>query len=262
MNKIIFHFHGELAFFLPAHRRDGLIEHHFEKRTSIKDMVESLGPPHTEIDLLLVDGVSVNLDYILETDASIDVYTDFNAVDLPDKICLRPPLNGQPRFVLDTHLGRLANYLRMLGFDTLYRNDYPDEELAQVSADEQRILLTRDIGLLKRSQVVYGYYVRSLQPKQQIVEVMQHYDLPDKVRPFQRCLKCNGVLQTVERDRVLDQLPASSALCFEEYWQCQDCGQLYWQGSHYEQMQALIRQVLDKVAETGDSASGDSTPKG
>ena len=253
MHKATFRFHDNINFFLPQKQRDAIIEHSFDWRASIKDMVESLGPPHSEIGLLVVDGLSVDFSYIVEPGVHIDVHSRFDAVDLANKIALRPPLTGCPRFVLDTHLGRLANYLRMMGFDTLYRNDYPDEELAQISSDEQRILLTRDVGLLKRSLVVYGYYVRATNPRQQIVEVMTRYALVDKAQPFHRCIKCNDVLHPVAKEDIIDQLPKTSAEYFEEYSQCQGCGKLYWKGSHYERMQGIIEQVIASVDGAKDS---------
>jgi len=134
-----------------------------------------------------------------------------------------------------------------LGFDTLYRNDYPDEELADISADAQRVLLTRDTGLLKRGKVVHGYYVRSTRPKQQIVEVVGRYALLDHISPFRRCIACNGVLNPVDKAQVIDRVPQKSAQLFDEFRQCQSCDKLYWKGSHYQQMQALIEQVIRSV---------------
>lgn len=246
-HKATFRFHGPITFFLPPKQRDTIIEHTFDWRASIKDMVESLGPPHSEIGLLVVDGQSVDFSYIIESDVHVDVYSRLDSVDLPNKIALRPPFPGQPRFVLDTHLGRLANSLRMMGFDTLYRNDYPDDELAQVSSEEQRILLTRDVGLLKRSLVVYGHYVRATDPREQIVEVMKRYALVDKAKPFHRCITCNDLLHPVNKADIIDQLPETSAGYFDEYSQCQGCGKIYWKGSHYDRMQEIIDQVIASV---------------
>src|SRR5690606_8403323 len=144
MAKATFRVHGELNYFLPRRHKNQLIVHEFDWKASIKDMVESIAPPHPEIALLLVNGVSVDWDYIVQDGDAIEVYPDFEAIDLPNKICLLPSFPYKPRFVLDTHLGKLANYLRMMGFDTLYRNDYGDDELAEVSHHEERILLTRD----------------------------------------------------------------------------------------------------------------------
>jgi uncharacterized protein len=253
MNDITVHFHGAINFFLPKDQRDTIIQHQIKEAASVKDIAESLGPPHTEMQLIVVDGKSVDLDYLIEIDCHIDVYTRLDAIELPQKIAIRPPYNAKPRFVLDTHLGKLANQLRMMGFDTLYRNDYPDDELADVSSQETRILLTRDIGLLKRKIVTYGYYVRSTDPKVQIIEVMTQYNMADRVTPFKHCISCNGTLNPVEKAAIIDQLPEQSARYFDEYHQCTACNKIYWKGSHYERMQDIIKNVMDSLADTKNS---------
>ncbi|MDX1992508.1 MAG: Mut7-C RNAse domain-containing protein [bacterium] len=239
-----FHIHGELNDFLPYARRNLRFCHPFEFRASIKDMVESLGVPHAEIELLVVGGVSVDFSYLVRHEDEIQVYPDFEAVDLPQKRRLRPELDGRPRFVLDTHLGRLASYLRMMGFDTLYRNDYPDDELAQISNAENRVLLTRDIGLLKRSLVTHGRFVRETNPRLQLIELMQYYDLPASVVPFRRCLKCNGLLRPISKEAILDRLSSDTASHYDEFHQCTSCDQIYWKGPHYEQMRAFMAEVM------------------
>ena len=144
------------------------------------------------------------------------------------------------RFVLDNHLGRLAGYLRMLGFDALYRNDYQDDELAEVSEHQDRLLLTRDRRLLMRNQVKRGYWVRSKIPRQQVSEVVGRFVLAGQVVPFRRCIRCNGLLQAVSKEEVLDRLQPLTRQYFNEFRICPDCGQIYWKGSHYERMQHLI----------------------
>src|SRR3990172_5296101 len=153
MDTVTFHFHGSLNFFLPGRQKGQPIAHRFDCRASVKDMAESLGVPHPEMALIVASGISATFDYIVQPGDDIHIYPDFDAVEVTPKAALRPPFPGRPRFVLDTHLGRLAASLRMMGIDTLYRNDYPDDELAEVSHRETRILLTRDVGLLKRSLV-------------------------------------------------------------------------------------------------------------
>ena len=244
MDKATFHFHGAANDFLQQGHRDTLFTHTFDWKASIKDMVESLGPPHTEIEVILMNGESVELDAIVLPDAHIEVYSH-GETDTNDKIIITPPPPLPPRFILDTHLGRLANYLRMMGFDTLYRNDYPDDELAEVSNAEDRILLTRDIGVLKRSLVTYGHWMRETDPKRQIIEVMRRYDLTDHVVPFHRCIKCNGTLHAVDKDDIRDSIPENSATHYDEFHQCDSCEQVYWKGSHYEKMQAFMTELID-----------------
>jgi uncharacterized protein with PIN domain len=149
---------------------------------------------------------------------------------------LRPAPLREPRFVLDTHLGKLAGYLRLLGFDTLYRNDYDDATLAHISHDERRTLLTRDRGLLKRSMVTHGYYVRETDPQRQVVEVLRRFDLHRSIAPFRRCLRCNGLLQTVDKATVGDRLPPKTHEYYDEFHVCGQCGHIYWKGSHYRHL--------------------------
>lgn len=238
-----FRFHDELNFFLPRQQQGQTIVHAFDFRASIKDMIESLGVPHSEIELLIVNGTSTDFEHIVEDQDQVEVYPRFEAIEMADKVRLRPPFDKRPKFILDTHLGRLAAYLRMMGFDTLYRNDYPDDELAQVSHDENRILLTRDLGLLKRSLVIYGYFVRNTDPKKRISEIAQRFQLLDDVRPFHYCMKCNGLLAPVEKANILERLSPKTATHFEDFHQCQACEQIYWQGSHYEQMQDFMADI-------------------
>lgn len=244
MSRATFHFHDTLTFFLPRRWQAGLIEHEFIWRASVKDMIESLGVPHAEVELIVANHAAVDFAYIVQPDDRINVYPRFDLVDLPDKVPLRPPLPAAPSFVLDQHLGRLAAYLRMMGFDTLYRNNYHDEELAQVSHDENRVLLTRDVGLLKRSLVIYGYYVRATHREPQLVEITRRFNLPTHAEPFKHCMKCNGLLHPVVKAAVLDQLPDGTARYYDEFHRCQSCQRIYWKGPHYEKMQRLVEQML------------------
>ena len=145
-----------------------------------------------------------------------------------------------PVFLLDNHLGKLASHLRMLGFDALYRNDFQDEELADIAESTGRVLLTRDRGLLMRKQVSAGYCLRSLDPQQQLRAVIQRYDLVDKIRPLQRCMRCNGELEDVAKAEILDRLLPLTRQYYEDFRRCTICGQVYWKGSHYQKMMQYI----------------------
>lgn len=243
-----FRFHGSLNFFLPRKLKNKEITQAFDWKASIKDMVESIAPPHAEIELLVVNGVSVGWDYIVQENDNVDAYPDFEAIELPSKIRLIPPYPHKPRFVLDTHLGKLANYLRMLGFDTLYRNDYDDDELAEESHEQERILLTRDLGVLKRGLVVYGYFVRNTDPMKQIVEISERYELKNHLQPFARCMACNGELAPVEKDSILQLLAPDTAAHFDKFHQCQACAKVYWRGGHHERMEQMIDKVMGNIS--------------
>ena len=190
--QITIRFYEELNDFLPPdrHKRDFDVE--MQKARSVKDLIESIGVPHTEIDLIIVDGESVDLSYQVQSGDHISVYPVFESLDIsPLNHCQPEPLRDTG-FILDVHLGRLAAYLRMLGFDTLYQNNYDDPELAEISASEHRILLTCDRKLLMRKQITRGYFVRSRLPRQQMLEVLSRFDLFDNQKPFTRCMSCNG----------------------------------------------------------------------
>jgi uncharacterized protein len=239
-----FRFYAELNDFLSTQKREVSIEHSFTERASIKDMIEALGVPHPEVDCIEVNGIYVDFSYIVQNGDTISVYPISAKGSTVSNISTRPQLPTVIRFVLDIHLGKLATYLRLLGFDTLYRNDYADEELAQISSTQERILLTRDCGLLMRRIVLHGYYVRNTDPQQQIVEVMQRFNLYQLVSPFQRCLRCNGLLEPVPKEAIVDQLPESIRLYVNEFYRCQNCKQVYWKGSHYEKLQQFIDSVI------------------
>lgn len=244
MPTVSFRFYSELNDFLPAGKRGVALAHATAPDQSVKHLVEALGVPHTEVDLILVNGEPADFDRLPQDGDRISVYPPFKTIDISGITRVRPPALGEHRFVLDGHLGRLAAYLRMMGFDTLYRNDYEDEELARISRDEARILLSRDRGLLKRNMVAYGYWLRETNPLRQLVEVLRRYDLVHAVDPFSRCLACNGVLQEVSKEAVLELLPPRARQYYDEFRMCPSCGKLYWDGSHVRRMRRLIEWVV------------------
>ncbi|HEY9743629.1 MAG TPA: Mut7-C RNAse domain-containing protein [Coleofasciculaceae cyanobacterium] len=245
MSQAEFRFHAELNFFLPPNKRQVNFTHCFEGRASIKDMIEALGVPHPEVDWITVNGDSVDFSYIVQDGDRINVYPVSAASEVTSTVCVRPHPLPCYRFVVDINLGKLATSLRILGFDTLYRNDYADEELAKISASQERILLTRDKGLLMRSLVTYGYYVRDTNPERQIVEVLRRFNLYKEALPFHRCLRCNGLLKPVSKESIIDQLPEKTRRSINEFHRCCECGQIYWRGSHAKRMQQFIEGVLD-----------------
>lgn len=240
MKQASFRFYAELNDLLPTDQRQVTFTHSFAHPSSIKDVIEALGVPHTEIDLILVNGESVDFSYLVQDGDRISVYPVFESIDITSLVRVRPQPLREPRFVLDTHLGRLARYLRMLGFDTLYRNDYNDAELARLASVEHRILLTRDPGLLKRSVVTHGYWIRASDPQRQAREVVERFDLFAAIVPFARCLRCNTRLQSVHKEDILDRLPPMTQGVYDEFHFCPSCDRIYWKGSHYRRMLQLI----------------------
>ncbi len=235
-----FRFYAELNEFLPYNKRYQPVAVSFKGRQSVKHLIESIGVPHTEVDLVLVNGRSVDFNYLAQNGDEFSVYPVFESMDITPLLKLRPEPLREARFVLDGHLGRLAAYLRMLGFDTLYRNDYEDEKLAEISAKQARILLTRDRGLLKRKLVTRGYCLRTRDPRQQLLDVIERFDLRHCFTPFTRCIACNGILEKVDKDEIIDQLEPGTRKYFNEFSRCVVCGKVYWKGSHHDRMQDLL----------------------
>ena len=177
----------------------------------------------------------------------VAVYPMFEAIDVSNIIRLRPKPLRDPKFILDVHLGKLARYLRLLGFDSLYLNTYTDDEIINVAAKESRIILTRDRGLLKNKIVTHGYWLRSTNFKEQIKETLSRFDLKDKIKPFTRCLECNGEIAEIEKSKVEKKLPPKAKQYYHVFFICKDCKNIYWKGSHYEKMQAFIEELkVDK----------------
>jgi uncharacterized protein with PIN domain len=116
--------------------------------------------------------------------------------------------------------------------------------LAQLSEEERRILLTRDQGLLKRGAVTHGYWVRTTAPREQLREVLERFDLQHSVKPFTRCLSCNGLLHTAPLAEVQGEVPENAVRYHHDFWRCESCRKIYWQGSHYQRMKRLIEDVL------------------
>lgn len=247
MRQVYFRFYAELNELLPPTKRGSCFVHGFDTAASLKDVIEALGVPHTEIGLILINGESVDFSCRLNDGDRISVYPIFRSLDINPLTRVRPAFKGERRFVLDNHLGRLAAYLRMLGFDSLYRNDYRDEELARISANQQRTLLTRDRGLLKRSIVIHGYLVGETHPHHQMMEVLSRFDLFASISPFRRCLHCNAPLQAVPKESIQHRLLPKTEQHYDEFHICRECDRIYWKGSHYQRMQGLIARVIPGV---------------
>ncbi len=244
--RTTFRFYEELNDFLPPDRRKIAFDYAFNGTPSVKDSSEAIGVPHPEVDLILVDDVSVGFDHLLNGGERVAVYPMFERIDIIPLTRLRANPLREPRFVLDVHLGKLARYLRLLGFDTIYERDYDDATIAAISRKERRLLLTRDKGLLKRKAVTRGYWLRNIQPRLQIAEVVEAFDLHRVVRVFSRCMVCNHTLDTVPEALVRDALPAGLRGQFDRLSQCSGCGRLYWPGSHYDRLVDLVSNLISE----------------
>ncbi|MBK5913528.1 Mut7-C RNAse domain-containing protein [Rhodocyclus purpureus] len=238
MTTAIFRFHDELNDFLPPERRRREFGVPCARSATTKHMIEALGVPHTEVGLILVNGESVGFDRQLRDGDRVAVHPHRAATGVNPRLCRSLP--GEPRFVADAHLGGLARLLRMAGFDTLYRNDYRDVELAELAVREGRILLTRDRELLKLRTLEHGCYVHALEPRQQLAEIVARLELVPCVKPFTRCLECNAPLRAVDKSEVADRLPPSVRARQARFTTCDHCGRVFWPGSHWQRMQKLL----------------------
>jgi uncharacterized protein with PIN domain len=248
--------YGPLNDFLPAARRQTTMVCAADSLGSIKDLIETVGVPHPEIDLLIVDGQPVDFTYRVCDGDRIAAYPAFHALDLGEEVRLQPSMQTEPRFVADVHLGRLAAYLRLAGFDTAYRTDYSDREIVAASASEDRTVLTRDVGLLKHRLVRRGYFVRQTEPGRQLVEVTRRFDLVSRALPFTRCLQCNAILEQVSKPHVDHALLPRTREHFDEFSRCPGCSRIYWQGSHYVRMKRLLETAFAAASNTPDTRRG------
>lgn len=222
-----------------------IVERALPEPASVKDLIEGCGVPHTEVDLILIDGRSAGFSHRIEGDENVSVYPFFSSIDLPETDRLQKRSLKTPRFIVDVNLGKLSRYLRLAGFDAAYRNDAKDDELIEQMLVEDRALLTRDRKLLMRKVVKIGYLPRSTYSADQLEEVLERFDLFDDVDPYSRCITCNGILERVEKDKVIDQLEPLTKKHYERFSQCVDCGQVYWAGSHRNRLEPKMQRMLN-----------------
>ncbi|MEH6471793.1 MAG: Mut7-C RNAse domain-containing protein [Halopseudomonas sp.] len=250
-----FRFYGQLNDFLPAARRQRCFSFGYSRTPSVRDTIQAQGVPHPEVKLILVDGCSVPFDRCLNGGERVSVYPHFLAAAFAGADKLGAPALPSPRFILDVHLGKLCRQLRLLGFDTIYGNDFEDSYIIDRAQDEQRTILTRDLGILKQGRVRHGYFVRSTDPNQQVEELLHIFDLPRHYRPLSRCIRCNGGLRSVTKDAIKHLLPAGTRRSYNKFYQCQLCRQVYWSGAHYSGlMEKLSRCGLHQTKRTTTSA--------
>ena len=239
-----FRFYAELNDFVSAARRGVESGYTFSGPAPVRHLIETLGVPHTEVELVLVNGRSVSLEQRVCNGDRISVYPVFETFDVAPLLKIRSQPLRRPRFLADTHLGRLAGYLRMLGFDTRHGLETDDGELVARSLEDERILLTRDRALLMHRGLTHGCYIRSQVPRMQLAYLLRRLDLARLIRPFSRCMRCNGLLERVSRETVLQQLPERVRRTQTEFKRCTSCAQVYWRGGHYRRMQLFIRSLI------------------
>jgi uncharacterized protein len=243
-----FRFYEELNDFIAPERRGREFSCHCARAATAKHMIEALGVPHTEVELVLVNGESVGFDRVLADGDRVAVYPKFEAFDVASLVRVRERPLRDTRFVADAHLGGLAHLLRMTGFDTLYDNHFPDDEIERIAAAEGRIVLTRDRELLKRRGVTHGCYVRAIRSELQLREVFDRLDLARSAHPFTRCLSCNATLRAIDTAQVATGLPPGVRERYERFAVCDGCGRVFWEGQHWRRMREMVDAVLMPLA--------------
>jgi uncharacterized protein with PIN domain len=236
-----FRFYAELNDFLPPARRQREFSCACAREATAKHMIEALGVPHTEVELILLNGESVGFGRILEEGDRVAVYPVFEALDATPLLRVRDQPLRKTMFVADAHLGGLARLLRMAGFDALYSNAYQDKEIAEIGAREGRIVLTRDRDLLKQKIITHGCYLHARKPPQQFMELLDRLDLRRSLKPFTLCVECNAPLRLTDKALVMERLPPKVREYYTRFTTCDVCGRVYWQGSHWSRMSAVMR---------------------
>lgn len=246
-----FRFYEELNDFLAPGRRKQEFTVPCAEAATTKHMIEALGVPHTEVELILVNGESADFNRLLQDGDRVAVYPRFEAMDVTPLLRVREQPLRETRFVADAHLGGLAHMLRMLGFDTLYDNHFADDEIVAIAERDDRIVLTRDRDLLKRRAVTHGCYVHAIKSEAQLREIVERLDLARSARPFTLCLHCNAPLRPVDKASVLDRLPPRVRLRYDRFSACDVCRRVFWEGSHWRNMRAVLAGVLPGEAHGG-----------
>ena len=246
MSQATFRFYEELNDFLPEDKRKKDFSVSFRQKSTVRDVLVSQGVPHTKVDLILVNGESANLSCTLEGGERVSVYPVFESLDIRPIRKLGPVPLRRLEFVADTHLGGLAKYLRLFGFDTLYYRDKSPEDLIQISVVQGRVLLTRSKGLLSHKSVTRGILVKDVDPREQLKATFRHLDLYAEARPFSRCLRCNGMITPVLKKDLRQSLPPRVSNGQEAFFLCSSCERVYWQGTHFKRMGHFVEEVLKR----------------
>jgi uncharacterized protein len=258
--EVSFRFYAQLNDFLRVGYRGRRFRHALAARSSVKDAIEALGVPHPEVDLILINGAAEEFSYRLLEGDDVSVYPAFRSIDISGGRRVGTDVRGSIRFAVDVHLGKLASLMRLAGFDALVFQQ--DNEIADAAAREERVVLTRDVGLLKRGAVRRGHWVRHTDPERQFVEILEWFALVDHMEPFSRCLRCNTPVVPVAAATVGEQVPPRTRACVREFWRCPGCARIFWRGSHYDQLSRLIERARDRAstAPAGRSNGPPETP--
>jgi hypothetical protein len=243
MSRATLVFHEGLKDLLTSDHTTGRISYFLKRRASVKDVIESLGPPHTEIGLIVANNQYQDFSYQLRTGDMVDIYPHHPPVDVTQNSLLYPEPLPEITFIVDVNVGKLARLLRMLGFDTAYHWTWQDSTIANIAALEKRIVLTKDRGLLKRKKVQWGRLLRAETPVRQLREIRSFFGLSSPYAVFTRCLRCNTLLAPVDKQEIMHRLEPKTKKYFHHFQICPHCQRIYWRGSHHEKMRQYIQEV-------------------
>lgn len=244
MITVHFRFYEELNNYLPEELRKVWFDYHTEKNSTMAEVIKSIGVPLEEIDLILVNQQAKKSSYTLQNNDRISVYPIFETFDLTRSGHLHDKPLRNPTFICDVHLGKLCKLLRMLGFDTLYSNNYTESKIVSLAKKENRIILSKSRSLVKSPSVTHAFGIRSADPLEQIRDITEKLQLANNLHPLTRCLKCNNLIEAVEKEKIAKKLEKRTNRYYNEFFICPSCNQIYWKGSHYENMLKYIDQKI------------------
>jgi uncharacterized protein with PIN domain len=244
MPKGMFRFYEELNDFLPKRRRKNTFQTTFKGKRSIKDMIEALGVPHAQVDLILVNGISVNFNYILKNGDRVSVYPVFESLNITEVTRLRKIPLRRHKYLADIDLGNIVRFMRVLGFDVYYDSLLSTRKIIEISKRENRIILTRSRKLLKFNDVTHGIFIHPGTTTEQIRRIIDHLDIKDNIKPFSRCPRCNTLLKTVSKEKILYRNPPRTTELCDENVQCPSCNKIYWKDTHFINMKKVIKRIL------------------
>jgi len=148
------------------------------------------------------------------------------------------------KFFADCHLGKIAKYLRVFGFDTLYFQTIDDDDIIDIAKKEDRFILTSDKELFLRVKHLDALYLSHAEFEEQLKKIFLHYKLFDKTAPLSRCIKCNGMLKKIDKKEVVADLKIKTKKYFDTFHICEECGSVYWQGDHYKNMLKFVKDFI------------------
>ncbi len=239
MNSAIFRFYDVLNDFVDRERKNLNFFYQFVNSPSVKDCIEAIGVPHTEIEAIKINSEFTDFTHRVNQDDKIEVFSIKSDIDLTQSIELRPEIKDY-KFIVDANVAKMTKNLRMMGFDTYYDFDLSDKEIVALAEREKRIILSRDIGLLKRKNAIYGYFLRKTNIEEQVTEVFTRYRLYDKVKPFTLCLKCNQLIRKVSNKEAKQFIEENILNEYEDFFKCDKCNKFFWKGSHYDKMMVNV----------------------